>query len=150
MVSDKDWRLCPTSDYVLLNDGKLAQIISQSVEFVQLKVAESLVIYSSADFLGQGVRNLSVNGYGLGLTFGIDYNHQDIAVDEPPEVFRSEIASIIERSVLTSHVQDIAVAFKEAASNSLDYLNCADCEGIRSVLLLQIGSSCETSVCAGV
>ena len=119
---EEPWFPTKNGDYVLLNDGKLAQIVSQSVEFVQLKVAESRIIYSSADFLGQGVRNLSVNGYGLALNFGIDYNHQAIAVDEPPEAFRNEIAAVIERMDLASHVQDIAVEFKEAASNSLDYL----------------------------
>ena len=119
---DEPWFPTDTGDYVLLNDGKLAQIVAQSVEFVQVKVAESIVIYPSADFIGLGVRNLSTNGYGLALTFGIDYSHQAIALQEPAEAFRSAILSGIERLDIGAQLNDIAVEFKEAASNSLDYL----------------------------
>lgn len=136
---EEPWFPTKTGDYVLLSDGKLAQIASQSVEVVQLKVAGSIVMFASADFIGMGLRNISASGYGLAVTFGIDYGHQKISLDEPPQAFHNAVVSAIEESNLSAHLQEIEVEFKEAASNSLDYLILLKIDGSGAPAYFKLG-----------
>jgi hypothetical protein len=119
---DEPWFPTRRGDYILTNDGMFAQVLSQSVELVQLKVRDSHVHYPTNVFLNLYARNLSTVGYGLVVTFGIDYEHQAIALDEPGPAFQSAIRAKIDEAGLGEHVTDIVVEFKEAGASSLDYL----------------------------
>lgn len=121
-VKDEPWFPTRAGDCVLLADGTFGQVISQSIEFVQLRVMNSIVNFPTAAFLTQGVHNLSEAGFGISVTFGIDYRHQQIALDVVPEAFRSAVSAALDEAGVTAHVEEIVVDFKEAATNSLDYL----------------------------
>jgi hypothetical protein len=119
---DEPWFPTRRGDYILTDDGTFAQVLSQSVELVQLKVRDSIVMYPTSVFLNLYARNLTTAGYALAVTFGIDYEHQAIVLDEPAPAFQSAIKAGIDAAGLAEHVTDIMVEFKEAGANSLDYL----------------------------
>jgi hypothetical protein len=119
---DEPWFPTRRGDYILTDDGTFAQVLSQSVELVQLKVRNSIVMYPTSVFLNLYARNLTTAGYALAVTFGIDYEHQAIVLDEPAPAFQSAIKAGIDEAGLAEHVTDIMVEFKEAGANSLDYL----------------------------
>lgn len=120
--TNEDWFPTSSGDYVLLPDGNYGQVLEQSVELVRLRVMGSLLQYSSADFMQLGVRNLSRDGFGVLVAFGIDYAHQPIALDTVPQRFRSGIEDAFAGAGLADDLKSLLVEFKQAAASSLDYL----------------------------
>ena len=120
--SGEIWFPTSAGDYVLLPDGSFGQVLEQSVELVRLKILGSILQYSSAEFLHLGVRNLSREGFGIAAVFGIDYQHQHIALDRVPQAFREGLEQAFDANDYGDGVKSLLVDFKEAATNSLDYL----------------------------
>lgn len=127
--SNEAWFPCKAGDYLLLPDNVFAQVLNQSVEQVKLKVAGSIVQYQSADFLKLSVRNLSQEGFGVIVVFGIDYQHQNISLDKVPERFKQGLTIAFEQADLKDDLKDLLVDFKEANASSLDYLIYATMHG---------------------
>jgi len=127
--TDEAWFPCQTGDYVLLPDGTFGQVLQQTVELVCLKVIGSIVQFSAADFLQLNVRNLSREGFGVIVVFGIDYQHQEISLDRVPKRLKKGLASAFKDAGYEDDLKDLVVEFKEAGTNSLDYLIYATMEG---------------------
>ena len=123
------WFPCHAGDYVLLPDGAFGQVLQQTVELVRLKVLGSTVQFSAADFLQLNVRNLSREGFGVIVVFGIDYQHQEISLDQVPERFRSGLSAAFEQAEFGNDLKNLVVDFKEANTSSLDYLIYATMDG---------------------
>jgi len=137
--SDEEWFPCRKGDYLLLPDGSFGQVLQQSVELVRLKVIGSIVQYSAADFLQLNVRNLSREGFGVVVVFGIDYQHQEISLDRVPQRFKSGLEAAFEKSVFGADLKDLLVEFKQAGSSSLDYLIYATMGGDSAASYFTIG-----------
>ena len=127
--TEEAWFPCQAGDYVLLPDGSFGQVLQQTVELVRLKVIGSIVQYSTADFLRLNVRNLSREGFGVIAAFGIDYEHQEISLDRVPKRFREGLKAAFRDAGYEDDLKDLVVEFKEAGTNSLDYLIYATMEG---------------------
>jgi hypothetical protein len=121
-VTDEQWFPCQVDDYLLLNDNRFAQVVSQSVETVQLRVLGSPVHMATADFLATAPVNLSRDGFLVSVAFGIDYCHQGICLDEVPDKMAKAVHDSIQQSNWAEHCDGVTVEFKEAAASSLDYL----------------------------
>ena len=126
---DEAWFPCQVGDYVLLPDGVHAHVLQQTVELVRLKVRSSIVQYSTEDFLQLNVRNLSCEGFGVVVIFGIDYQHQEISLDQVPERFRSGLNAAFEHTEFGNDLKNLVVDFEEAGTNSLNYLIYAVMDG---------------------
>jgi small-conductance mechanosensitive channel len=120
-ASDEPWFPCQPGDFILLADGSFGQVTRQSIELVELAVRDSKVQIRSSDFLGQNVRNLSREKFGIACTFGIDYQHQALCLDTVPDRFREAIIARFERAGLRDDIEDMLVEFKAAGASSLDY-----------------------------
>jgi small-conductance mechanosensitive channel len=120
--NEESWFPTRVGEYVLLTDHRYGQVLRQTLETVQLKIAGSLVQFPTVDFLQLSLRNLSREGFGLAVTFGIDYQHQSICLDQAPPRFHEALRRTFAREALADEVNDILVEFKEAGVNSLDYL----------------------------
>ena len=107
------WFPCHAGDYVLLPDGAFGQVLQQTVELVRLKVLGSTVQFSAADFLQLNVRNLSREGFGVIVVFGIDYQHQEISLDQVPERLRSGLSAAFEQAEFGNDLKNLVVDFKE-------------------------------------
>ena len=138
-LTDEAWFPTSAGDYVLLPDGGFGQVLRQSIELVELKVMGSIVQYGSADFLAMNPRNLSREGFGLAVGFGIDYRHQDEALERVPERFRSGLQSAFADAGLGEDLKDLLVEFKSAGASSLDYLIYATMDGRSASSYYRIG-----------
>jgi len=127
--TDEDWFPCRSGDYLLLPDGGFAQVLQQTVEIVRLKVVGSVVQFATADFLQLNVRNLSREGFGVVATFGIDYRHQEISLDQVPDRLKSGLVDAFRQADLEDDLKSLVVDFSAAATNSLDYLIYATLDG---------------------
>jgi len=120
---NEPWFPCHTGDYVLLPDGSFAQVLRQTPELVVLSTLGGMQVhYPSVDFIQLGARNLSREGFGVAMTFGIDYSHQAISLDQVPQTLQQALTKALEQAGLTEQVLNVLVDFKEAAASSLDYL----------------------------
>jgi hypothetical protein len=127
--SGEAWFPCRAGDYLLLADGSLARVLQQGIEWVRLKVMDSIIQVRSTDFVQQNVRNISADGFGVAVTFGIDYQHQSIALQEVPQRLREGLSSAFAGSAYGADLKHLLVEFKAANSSSLDYLVYATMDG---------------------
>jgi hypothetical protein len=133
------WFPCRVGDYLLLADGSFAHVLQQSIEWVRLKVKGSIVQIATVDFLQQPARNLSVDGFGIAVTFGIDYQHQQIALQQVPQLLHAGISAAFAASDYADDLKDLKVAFKAASASSLDYLIYASINGNSAASYIAIG-----------
>jgi len=118
---DESWFPTNKGDWVLMEDGTIGQILSQTPETVQVRSRGSISTYSTPDFMTNDFRNLT-EGFGIAITFGIDYQHQPLSTTEIPKILRHSVEQGIKETELGKHVDNILVEFKEAATSSLNYL----------------------------
>jgi small-conductance mechanosensitive channel len=128
-ANDDSWFPCSEGDYLLLPDGSFGQVLQQTIELVQVKVVGSIVEYRVADFLQLNVRNLSREGFGILVIFGIDYQHQEISLDRVPARFKEGLVKAFEQADYGKDLQNLQVSFNEASASSLDYLIYATMDG---------------------
>lgn len=120
-AGNEPWFPCKPQEYVLLGDGTFAQVLRQTLERVELRVVNSIVHVPTTDFLSQNIRNLSREGFGVPMVFGIDYAHQAICLEEVAGKFEQAIRDQLEQSGFGDQLVSLMVDFKEAAASSLDY-----------------------------
>ena len=118
---DEPWFPTKTGDWVMMSGGTIGQVLRQTPEIVQLKTKGTTSTYTTSNFLAGEPRNLS-EGFGVAITFGIDYQHQSISTTEVPQILHQSIERALQQSELGKHVDDILVEFKEAGASSLNYL----------------------------
>jgi small-conductance mechanosensitive channel len=120
-ASQEPWFPCQPGDFILLADGSFGAVLRQTIELVEVMVRDSKVQIRTKDFLGQNVRNLSREGFGVASAFGVDYQHQAICLDTVPARFREAISARFELAGMKDDIVDMLVEFKEAGPSSLDY-----------------------------
>ena len=121
---DETWFPSHKGDYLLMPDGSVAEVLSQTPENVELQSKGGMRIsHSSQGFFSMDIYNLTRGGsYGVGSTFGIDYSHTDISLTKVPEVFKLATIEGLRSAGLGEHVEDVLVDFQTANSSSLDYI----------------------------
>ena len=115
------WFPSQKGDFVLLANGNLARVIRQTIELVEVAVVDSIMQIPARDYVAQGIRNLTREGFGIACTFGIDYQHQAISLTTVPERLKSGIIDYFDRAGLKEQIKDLLVEFNAAGSSSLDY-----------------------------
>ena len=122
-AEDELWFPTRKGDFVVLADNSFGKVVTQTPEMVTLEVLGGCrKTYPCSDFLGQNPINLSINNFGVSITFGIDYDHQALVTREIPDILHKIISQEIVKEEFGSHLLDILVQFKEAAASSLDLL----------------------------
>ncbi len=141
---DEPWFPTKTGDWVMMSDGAIGQVLRQTPEIVQLRTKGTIRTYATTNFLTGEPRNLS-EGFGVTITFGIDYQHQSISTTEVPKILHQSIEKVLQQSELGQHVENILVEFQEAGASSLNYLiyvtmkgEAADCYFVLNRLLQRI------------
>jgi len=119
---EEPWFPTKPGEYVMLPDGRFAQVLRQTLELVQLKVLGSLVRFPTKDFLQLDLRNLSREGFELFITFGIDYRHQPICLEQVSPCFHQALLATFANQGFADDMENLLVEFKQAGVNSLDYL----------------------------
>lgn len=78
------WFPTRKGDWVQLGDGHIGTVVSQTPELVQVvELGGARRTFETTAFLADAPRNLST-GYRIKTEFGLDYQHQAIAVSEIP------------------------------------------------------------------
>ena len=118
-----------TEDWVILGDGIYGKVVTQTPEqVVLLRLGGSRKTYPTADFLGEAPQNLS-KGFRISVTFGIDYDHQEICTTVVPEIFQRVLHQKLSAAVERENLRSVKVEFSNAGASSLDYEILADFSG---------------------
>lgn len=118
---EEPWFPTRKDDFVMLSDGTYGQVLLQTPEVVQIRQTGSVRTYSTGSFLGSSPRNLTRTGFGISASFGIDYQHQAICLDDVPGIFDVAVTEAL-RAVFDDGLESVLVDFREAGASSLDYL----------------------------
>lgn len=122
----EDWFPTREDDVVLLADGTYGRVVQQTPELVQLRVGGALRSYPVAAFLDSHPQNLSREGFGVSIKFGIDYRHQAEALTVIKERLHQHVEQGLRQDVATAaYLKDITVDFDAAAPSSLDFVVAA-------------------------
>ena len=126
---DEPWFPCLENDWLLLADGGLRKVISQSPEMVELvSLGGASTTYLTQNFLDSNPKNLSRN-FRLKTVFGVDYKHQAACTQEIPDKLREMLIDRITEEGYGDKLIELRVEFKQAAASSLDFEILADFSG---------------------
>ena len=122
--TEESWFPSKKGDYLLMPDGSVAEVLSQSPENVELQSRAGMrSSYPTHNFFSADFFNLTKGGtFGVGSTFGIDYIHAEISLTTVPEAFKLATTEGLRSAGLGEHVEDVLVDFQTANSSSLDYI----------------------------
>lgn len=127
--ADEPWFPCRENDWVILGDGTLGKVVTQTPEIVELVLlGGSRKTYRTPDFLAQTPNNISTN-FRLKVTFGIDYQHQAASTRQVPQQLAAMIVEELEAAGYSRHLINLDVEFKAAGASSLDLEILADFAG---------------------
>jgi hypothetical protein len=121
---EEPWFPARTGDHILLDDQTFGQVLTQTPECVQLQVLGAVKTYGVADFLAKNPLDLSLRGFTLVVTVGLDYRHQDRIGDIRSQLER-DLRDGLAQSVAAPFLGSFALDFKEASSSSLDFIAIA-------------------------
>ena len=118
--SKEPWFPSKAGDWVILGDDTYGEVVMQTPELVQLKmVGGASKQYVTSDYLGNAPLNLS-EGFGLFVTFGLDYGIQEIITTEAIEKMQAYLSEAIKHSEFAEYTLSSLVEFQEAGASSLD------------------------------
>ena len=120
------WFPTRENDYVLLSDDTYGQVILQTPETVQLRVATAIKSFVTQSFMDQSPKNLSLEGFSVILRFGLDYQHQADVTGAIRDTLERELAEGLQREPQGKYLQDLVVEFAEAGASSLDFIAFAN------------------------
>lgn len=145
---EEPWFPARVGDFVLFADGRVTQVLRQSVEQVELRQAGAILHYPTAAFYNMDFRNLSQEGFGLAVVFGVDYRHQAECLDQIPRRMREALEQAFAEKGWDRHTKDLLVTFKEAGVNSLDYLIYADLQPALAESYFKVGRLIQKTLVA--
>ena len=116
------WFPSREDDYLILNDDTYGQVILQTPETVQLRIATAIKSFPTAAFLDLCPKNLSLEGFSVVLRFGVDYQHQADVTGAIRETLEQELAAGLQQEPEGKYMQGLVVEFAEAGASSLDFI----------------------------
>jgi small-conductance mechanosensitive channel len=127
--ASEPWFPTRLNDWVLMDEQTLGKVVLQTPEIVRLVLlGGSRKTFSTSDFLAQSPHVLST-GFRLGVTFGIDYQHQAIITAKIPTLINSALHEALDDAGYKTHLANLSVEFAEAGASSLDIEVLADFSG---------------------
>jgi hypothetical protein len=115
------WFPTRTGDVVLLEGDVMAKVLLQTPDVVRLRIKGAVRDVPTASFVDMAKHNLSQDGFAAVVTFGIDYAHREICVDQVAPKLREAVETRLGGDY-GDQLVSVTTAFKAAATNSLDYL----------------------------
>ncbi len=129
IAESEPWFPSRCGDWVMLNDGTYGKVVVQTPEIVELELlGGAFITYRTVDYLSKSPTNLST-GFGLWITFGLDYAHQNIITQEIPAILEKAVIDGLTEEGHDKSINTISVQFKEAGPSSLDVAIMASFKG---------------------
>lgn len=126
---DEPWFPCSQGDVVALDDGVVGRVTMQTPQVVVVvERRDAPKTYTTASFLDENPRNLS-NGFELRVVFGVDYRHQEHALDAVPKALHAAVKHALEAEPDVPRPHHVRVELTSAGTSSLDFIVVAEYDG---------------------
>lgn len=143
-TEDELWFPTRKGDFVVLADNSFGKVVTQTPEMVTLEVLGGCrKTYPCSSFLSQNPINLSINNFGVSITFGMDYDHQSVITKKIPETLYQILEKELVKEEFGPHLVEFIVQFKEAAASSLDLIIWAKFSGQAAEYYYAIGRALQ-------
>ncbi len=121
-AANEAWFPNKTGDIVILDNDLFGPVILQTPDIVQMRVlGGSIKTYSTPDYLSLNPRNIS-RGFGIFITFGLDYNLQNDITHAIPAALEKGLNQKIKAESFSASLISLSVAFNQASGSSLDLI----------------------------
>jgi len=123
-IGDEKWFPSSIGDWVLDDNDRLYEVISQGPDAVELQSAQGTnKLVPSRDYYAAGFVNLTKSkGIRIVSIFGVDYSLQSICLDEVPKKMQAAVQNYLEAADIDTNDIRSRVEFNQAGASSLDYL----------------------------
>lgn len=123
-VKNNLWFPSNRGDYVILPDGVLGQIKHQTPDLVEISIRGGMsMTYNTSDFYSINLINLSRDEtFGVSVTFGLDYELQDISLTEIPKALEAQVQSVLVEAGYEKQLKSLLVELSSANASSLDFI----------------------------
>ena len=143
-TEDELWFPTRKGDFVVLADNSFGKVVTQTPEMVTLEVLGGCrKTYPCSAFLSQNPINLSINNFGVSITFGMDYDHQSVITKKIPETLYRILEKELVKEDFGPHLIEFIVQFKEAGASSLDLIIWAKFSGQAAEYYYAIGRALQ-------
>ena len=117
---NEPWFPSRVGDYVTFDDKSYGKVIAQTPETVQVQILHAIQTYTALAYLEKSPRNLSLEGFNIMMTFGLDYQHQGQITNDIPEKMEQYLREGLLKSDVGSALTELHVEFELANASSLD------------------------------
>lgn len=122
------WFPTRKGDWILIG-GELGEVVQQTLDTVRVEQKGGAVqVIPTADFPGQSPVVLSA-GFRISVTFGVDYEHVEIATEEVADRMQRFVSDALEASRHADVLRRVRVEFESAGASSLDLALLCDFGG---------------------
>lgn len=121
-TAEEPWFPSREGDFVILDGDVFGKVLLQTPEIVQLQVIGSTKTFAVGDYLAQHPRNLSLDGFAIPVTVGLDYRHQGEILTTIVAQMRAHLQARLAEQAFRGHMTDLIVDFNEAAGSSLNLI----------------------------
>lgn len=129
IAADEAWFPSKEGDWMLLEEGKIAQVILQTPETVQLKkLGGAIITVPSPAYVEEPPINLS-HGYRVELEFGLDYRHQHESTGTILNTMRETLERELPKALPADSMRNLEVEFFAASESCLTYEIEVDLDG---------------------
>jgi len=136
--AEEPWFPSRKGDWVLLNNKSYGEVVTQTPEYVVIKDLHATKTYTVNDYLMQNPKNLSLEGFTLLITFGLDYQHQKEITSSIREQLEADLINGLRKAGLFKKVKEFQVVFEKAGTSSLDFVIDAYFDGEAANQYLEI------------
>lgn len=117
---DEPWFPTKKGDFVLLGDSTFGEVLLQTPEAVQVRrFGGTTIHYGTSDYISNTPMNLSL-GFGLVVSFGLDYELQPVITDEVVSKLYKELKDAFSSTKFNEFILNMRVEFDNAGASSLD------------------------------
>ncbi len=128
IANEEAWFPTKEGDWVLMDD-KIAQVMLQTPETVQLKkLGGAIITIPAPSFVEEPPVNLS-HGFRVELEFGLDYQHQGESTTSILNAMRQTLELELPKMLPENSMQNLEVEFFAANESSLTYEIEVDLDG---------------------
>lgn len=126
---EEQWFPCRKGDWVVVNGGSRARVVSLSHEHVEVvERGGRRLTYPTDVFLQSCPANLSRN-FRLRVPFGVCYSLQNMVTSSIPEILKEYLSNRMEVEGYAKNCLNLQVEFLQANVSSLDLMVLADFKG---------------------
>lgn len=119
-TNKESWFPTRENDFVLLDDEIYGKVLTQTPEYVEVRVVGAVQTFPVQSFLAKNPRNLSIEGFVIMIHLGLDYSHQPNITTYILDNLDCFMRKKLQQQKFATYMTGLFIDFNEIASSSLN------------------------------